>query len=162
MIRGKDIQTFREYGMFLQRQCLWLYVIHCNVSQMRKRTSVRTEHMSVIWSCIKINGVVSREKKKTGDVSRPSHTLSSFSSDRSKTVPLFHYFFLCALVVSNVAFFCHHLRNKLFPTVLKWNAPDKAQLSLGCTHLSTSERVLKWVQPKLNCALSRAFEHGWK
>ena len=126
VIRGKDIQTFREYGMFLQRQCLWLYVIHCNVSQMRKRTSVRTEHMSVIWSCIKINGVVSREKKKTGGVSRPSHTLSSFSSDRSKTVPLFHYFFLCALVVSYVAFFCHYLRNKLFPTVLKWNAPDKA------------------------------------
>ena len=37
------------------------------------------------------------------------------------------------------------------------NAPDKAQLSLGCTHLSTRSLrslVLKWVQPKLNCALS--------
>ena len=43
------------------------------------------------------------------------------------------------------------------------NAQDKAQLSSGCTHLSTSERserVFKWVQPKLNCALSVAFEHG--
>ena len=37
------------------------------------------------------------------------------------------------------------------------NAPDKAQLSLGCIHLSTRSLrslVLKWVQPKLNCALS--------
>ena len=33
------------------------------------------------------------------------------------------------------------------------NAPDKAQLSLGCTHFSTHSLrslVLKWVQPKLN------------
>ena len=40
-------------------------------------------------------------------------------------------------------------------------APDKAQLSLGCTHLSSGllcSLVLKWVQPKLNCALSWAFE----
>ena len=37
------------------------------------------------------------------------------------------------------------------------NAPDKAQLSLGCIHLSTCSLrslVLKWVQPKLNSALS--------
>ena len=43
------------------------------------------------------------------------------------------------------------------------NAVDKAQLSLDCTHLSTRSMrslVLKWVQPKLNCALSGASEHG--
>ena len=43
------------------------------------------------------------------------------------------------------------------------NAADKAQLSLGCTHLNTRSLrslVLKWVQPKLSCALSWAFEHG--
>ena len=43
------------------------------------------------------------------------------------------------------------------------NAADKAQLSLDCTHLNTlslRSLVLKWVQPKLNCALSWAFEHG--
>ena len=43
------------------------------------------------------------------------------------------------------------------------NASDKAQLSLDCIHLSTRSLrslVLKWVQPKLNCALSKAFEHG--
>ena len=40
------------------------------------------------------------------------------------------------------------------------NAADKAQLSLGCTHLNTRSLVLKWVQSKLNCALSWAFEHG--
>ena len=43
------------------------------------------------------------------------------------------------------------------------NAPDKAQLSLGCSHLSTSERierVFKWAHSKLNCVLSGAFEHG--
>ena len=51
------------------------------------------------------------------------------------------------------------------------DAPDKARLSLGCTHLSTSSLhllmlkwlrslALKWVQTKLNCALSGAFEHG--
>ena len=42
------------------------------------------------------------------------------------------------------------------------NAPDKAQLSLGCTHLSTHtlrSLVLKWVQTKLSCALFWAFEH---
>ena len=36
------------------------------------------------------------------------------------------------------------------------NVPDKAQLILGCIHLSTCSLrslVLKWVQPKLNCAL---------
>ena len=43
------------------------------------------------------------------------------------------------------------------------NALDKAQLSFGCTHSSTRllhSLVRKWVQPKLNCALSGAFEHG--
>ena len=43
------------------------------------------------------------------------------------------------------------------------NAADKAQLSLGCIHLNTRSMrslVLKWIQPKLNCALSWAFEHG--
>ena len=43
------------------------------------------------------------------------------------------------------------------------NAPDKAQLSLGCKHLSIRSLrslVLKRVQPKLSCALSLAFEHG--
>ena len=43
------------------------------------------------------------------------------------------------------------------------NAADKAQLSLGCTHLNTRllrSLVLKWVQPKRNCDLSWAFEHG--
>ena len=42
-------------------------------------------------------------------------------------------------------------------------AADKAQLSLGCTHLNTRSLrslVLKWIQPKLNRALSWAFEHG--
>ena len=48
------------------------------------------------------------------------------------------------------------------------NAADKAQLSLGCTQLSLGcthlntrslrSLVLKWVQPKLNCALSWASE----
>ena len=36
------------------------------------------------------------------------------------------------------------------------NAIDKAQLSLGCPHLCTRSLrslVLKWLQPKLNCAL---------
>ena len=43
------------------------------------------------------------------------------------------------------------------------NVQDKAHLSLGYTHLSTRSLrllVLKWLQPKLNCALSYTFEHG--
>ena len=42
------------------------------------------------------------------------------------------------------------------------NAADKAQLSLGCAHLNTRSLrllVLKWVQPKLNCALSWGLGH---
>ena len=32
----------------LSSQCFLLYVFHCDVSQMRQRTPVRTEHISVI------------------------------------------------------------------------------------------------------------------
>ena len=49
------------------------------------------------------------------------------------------------------------IRKEINYSELCSNAPDKAQLSLGCIHLSTRSLrslVLKWVQPKLNCALS--------
>ena len=40
------------------------------------------------------------------------------------------------------------------------NATDKAQLSLGCTHLLCS-LVHKWVQPKLNCFIWRIWAPFW-
>ena len=43
------------------------------------------------------------------------------------------------------------------------NTPDKAQLIMGRTHLSTRSLrslVLKWVHSKLNFTLSQASEHG--
>ena len=49
---------------------------------------MRAEHMFVIWSCIRIKGEVTREKK-TG-----LSPTSSFPTDRSKAVPLLQFFFL--------------------------------------------------------------------
>ena len=65
-------------------QCLWLYAFHCDVLHMRQRTPMRTEHMFVIWSCI-----------RTGlSTSCPSPYLHSIFTDSFKAVPLLQFFFV--------------------------------------------------------------------
>ena len=70
------------------------------------KTDKNQSLMYRIWSCIGIKGEVSRDKKKS--LSPPTPTLppkhNSFSTDRSKAVPLLQLFFICASVVSYMAF----------------------------------------------------------
>ena len=44
-------------------QCLCFSVFHCVISLMKQRTPLRTEHLFVIWNCIRINGDVTRISK---------------------------------------------------------------------------------------------------
>ena len=53
---------------------------------MHSDNCMRTEHMFVIWSYIRINPT------------------SSFSTDRSKAVPLLQFFYIRALLISYVVF----------------------------------------------------------
>ena len=64
---------------------------------------MRTEHIFVIWSCIRIKGEVSSEKNWFKSPPHPS-TPSSFPSDPSRAFPLLQDFFVCASVVSYVVF----------------------------------------------------------
>ena len=66
-------------------------------SQTRWWTTVRTEHILVIRSCIRIKGQALLELKWL-------KTHSTFSTDRQKAVLLLQVSFECALVVSYVAF----------------------------------------------------------
>ena len=42
---------------FVSSKCLWVYVFHCDILL----TFIWTEHMFIIWDCIKIKGEFSRE-----------------------------------------------------------------------------------------------------
>ena len=73
---------------------------NCDVSQMRERTCLRTEHTSIyiIWSCIRNKGGV-----RTIKIGLRTPALSSVSSDSVKEVSLLEFFIVCA-VVSYVAY----------------------------------------------------------
>ena len=59
---------------------------------------MRTEHIFVTWSCIRINDEASSHKNRF-------NSTSSFSTDYSKAVSLLQFFFVCANVISYMTFF---------------------------------------------------------
>ena len=94
---------------FVSWRYLCIYMFHCDVSQMSKRTTMRTEYMLGNWSCIVIKGEVSRDK--TGvtppSTSQTLHPIpppppppGRISTDRFKVVPLFQSFLVCASMFS--------------------------------------------------------------
>ena len=71
---------------------------------------MQTEHIFILWSCIRIKRERFRASKTGLSSTQHTHTHSSFLSDRSKADPLSSFSFVCVSVASYMAFvFCQYL-----------------------------------------------------